>query len=256
MNAQTQATVTLVPYTTDKEDCVTVQTFKALDLIDECPSHIKESFAFRLGGWLNAKLIGTANSVIRQLEREGYDVTKCDAKTVRALMLGPDGEDEVVPEAQANHALLNRIAGWGAVPKLNDTMTFMTRPGKESRISKELLLAALQMRGKRAPKNPEERVEQLLKLDAAKEQAQARALAEAAPNVLWMVEHIFGDYPDGEKALNNMSEDGVETLDNKLLVIAKHLADDAMLNAVKQIGDWSLGDVRLLDDLIDNLDNL
>jgi hypothetical protein len=235
---------------------VTVDRFKAINLIDDCPSHIKESFAFRIGGWLNAKLIGTANSGIRSLEREGYDVTKCDAKTVRALLLGADGEDEFVPEAQAHHALLTRIAGWGAVPKLNDTITFMTRPGKESRISRELILAALQMRGKRAPKNCEERVEQLLKLDTAKEQASARALAEAAPNVMWMVEHIFGDYGDADETIELMSDDGVNALDMKLLTTAKHLADDAMLNAVKQIGDWSLGDVRLLDDLIDNLENL
>lgn len=256
--SQAQSTaVTHVPYTTDREDCITTNKLKALDIIDEIgESHIKESFAFRIGGWLNAKLIGMASGAIRRLERDGYDVTACDAKTVRALLLGADGEDDFVPDAQATHALLDKVAGWGPVPKLNDTMSFMTRPGKESRLSKELLVAALEMRGKRAPKNINERVDQLLKLDAAKEQASARHLAESAPNVMWTIEHIFGDRDDADETLNHASDELIEAMDAKLLIAAKQIADDAMLNAVKGVGDWSLGDVRILDDVVDQLEAL
>lgn len=230
--------------------------FKALDIIDACgESHIKESFAFRIGGWINAKLIGSAGSLVRYLEREGHDVKHLDAKTVRALMLGPDGDDSRLPQLQAIHATLVRVAAWGKLPRFADTLSYMSKPGKESRINRELLAAAMKMRKKQV-KDIDARVDQLLQLDAAKDQASARELAAAAPNVLWMIDHVFGSYDDEEIAMDKASDEFVAELDDKLLINSRKLGDEAMLNAVRGMGDWSLGDIAVCDALTEQLESL
>jgi hypothetical protein len=231
-----------------------------VEYVNNLPGNIRRQVLFSLVGSLNASLIGTAQTMIRRIEKD-QETTILDLSPgeLEHLMTGPDWVEgtsyarNVNAIAQMWRDDLVALTDQPHAGSLSETIEFMVRSPRQ--LDDALLKATLEAAGIADVPTT------MLKAKYNIQQAQrSDQLAQQRGHIEWIIdqalnpEHsrvsanmfdlIEGEYT--EPNFFNLSEDQQEAMTSKLANALERTRDTAILGVLNRDRRWSFGDLPII----------
>lgn len=245
---------------TELKDKLHANQLDVVEYVDKLPGNIKRQVLFSLVGSLNASLIGTAQSMIRRIEKD-QETTILDLSPneLEHLMTGPDwlegtnyarNVNAIAQQWRDDLVALSDQANAGA---LNETIDFMIKSPRQ--LDDKLLIATLEAAGMtdvptgllklRYDQQQKLRAEQLSiqrgHIEWIIDQALNPEHSRVSANMFGLVE---GEYT--EPNFYNLSEDQQHALTEKLVNALERTRDTAILGVLNRDRRWTFSDLPIL----------
>ena len=231
-----------------------------VEYVNNLPGNIRRQVLFSLVGSLNASLIGTAQTMIRRIEKD-QETTILDLSPseLEHLMTGPDWVEgtsyarNVNAIAQMWRDDLVALSDQPHAGALSETIEFMIRSPRQ--LDDALLKATLEAAGIADVPTT------MLKARYNQQQAQrADQLSQQRGHIEWIIDQALNpehsrvsanmyDLVEGEYTEPNffaLSEDQQQAMTDKLASALERTRDTAILGVLNRDRRWSFGDLPIL----------
>ena len=231
-----------------------------VEYVNELPGNIRRQVLFSLVGSLNASLIGTAQAMIRRIEKDKETtILDLSPNELEHFMTGPDWTEgtsyarNVNAIAQAWRDDLIALTDQPDAGSLHSTIEFMVKSPRQ--LDDELLKATLEAAGiKDVPTT-------MLKAKYNLQQAQrSDQLSQQRGHIEWIIDQALNpehsrvsanmfDLIEGEYTEPNffaLSEDQQEAMTSKLANALERTRDTAILGVLNRDRRWSFGDLPII----------
>ena len=240
----------------------------AQSIIDALPERSKYAVLSSLIGSISCSIVGTASTIVGQLEKHDLEFVSLSPLEVLHMMQEPDFRmDRLHTVRKLLRVRDNLMAQFLAVANDNardswsGTLDLMTQGNRPSRINTDRLTVALSTIG-----IDEDTAKMLASTavvgEAAQAQRSAEQIAARRGAIEWLIEKVFmtNEYYNelGQPAIDTSTEDDVESLPaqiverlyEKLHVAVSKARDTAVTNYATSSFDVTLDDVMLLSTLV------
>jgi hypothetical protein len=231
--------------------------------IDELPRNIRQQVLFSVVGSINSSLIGTAQTVLRTLERTTGldDIKEVSAFEVREMLRGPDLIDTTLDARHLNALAqhwrddLQNLTDQPEAGELGSTIDFMIKSPRK--VDENMLVAILEAAGlKDVP------VGIIAAKYDAQQEARSSMLAKQRGEIEWLIEQGFSSDDidagsplfESHTVFDNLSETVQERLTEKLQAALQRTRDSAVIGVLNRDKRWTLGDLPVIASYIKELE--
>lgn len=242
------------------KDKLHAERFDVVEYVGELPPAIRRNVLFSLVGSLNASLIGTAQTMIRRIEKDGETrIAEMSHNEVEHMLTGPDWVEgtsyarNVNCIAQRWRDDLVSLTDQANAGALGETIDFMIKSPRQ--LDDKLLVATLEAAG--LSDVPTKLIK--AKYDVQQQQ-KSEWLAEQRGHIEWLIdtalnpEHsrvdanlyglVEGDY--AEPDFFALSEQQQSALTEKLASALERTRDTAVIGVLNRDKRWTFGDLPII----------
>lgn len=214
-----------------------------VEYVAALPGNIRRNVLFSLVGSVNASLIGTAQSMVRRIERDGTSLLELSPYEFEQLMAGPDWMSgtnyarNVNAIAQRWRDDLVALTDQDNAGALGETIDFMIKQPRQ--LDDVLLRATLEAAGIQGVEPEIIKA----KFDTMQQQ-RAETLAAQRGQIEWVIEQALST--DEEPEFFQLSEEQQHALTDKLAAALERTRDTAVIGVLNRDRRWSFGDLPII----------